>query len=68
MSGKDNYQLTFCHAKAFLENRGHTVINPAMLPIGLDNNKYMPICLSMIDGADAIVMIDEDWNRSQGRC
>ena len=48
------------------KNKGHTVVNPAVLPKGLDSNKYMPICLSMVDSCDAIVMIEDDWKDSQG--
>ena len=36
-----------------------------MLPIGLDMDKYMPICLSMVDGADAIFLFN-NWQNSKG--
>ena len=31
---------------------GYTVLNPAVLPDGLNNEDYLPICLSMLEAAD----------------
>lgn len=59
------YKQIFEEAQEYLERQGHIVINPATLPIGLDGGRYMPICLSMIDGADAIYMFN-DWEHSKG--
>lgn len=60
------YDRKFAKAQKVLEEKGHIVINPALLPKGLDRDKYMPICLTMIDGADAIYMIGTDWRKSKG--
>jgi len=62
----DTYKDKFNRAQLYLEEKGHIVINPATLPVGLDSNRYMPICLSMLDGADAICMIGDDWQESKG--
>ena len=61
----NTYRLKFAKVQKMLENKGHIIINPAMLPVGLDNDKYMPICLSMIDGADAIYLFN-NWEHSKG--
>lgn len=60
------YHRKFAKAQKMLEEDGHIVINPALLPKGLDRDKYMPICLAMLDGADAIYMIGTDWRKSKG--
>ena len=51
-------------AQQVLDN-GDIPINPAVLPQWLDHDKYMPICLAMVDSADAILMIG-DWQNSKG--
>ena len=59
------YRQKFARVQKKLEDEGHIVINPATLPVGLDSDKYMPICLSMIDGADAIFLFN-NWQISKG--
>ena len=59
------YRQKFARAQKKLESEGHIVINPAVLPVGLDMDKYMPICLSMVDGADAIFLFN-NWQNSKG--
>lgn len=61
----DTYRQKFARAQRLLERDGHIVINPATLPVGLDSDKYMPICLAMIDGADAIYLFN-NWQNSKG--
>ena len=65
MANCANYKKILNDKQSELEKQGHIVINPAVLPIGLNNNKYMPICLSMIDGADAIYLFN-NWQNSKG--
>lgn len=65
MANCANYKKIFIDKQSELEKQGHIVINPAILPIGLNDDKYMPICLSMIDGADAIYLFN-DWQNSKG--
>jgi len=64
-SCKDTYKRIFNQKQKELEELGHIVINPALLPNGLPHNKYMPMCLSMIEGADAVYMFN-DWKNSKG--
>lgn len=59
------YRRSFAKAERMLVADGHIVINPAMLPVGLDADKYMPICMAMIDAADAIYLFN-NWQNSKG--
>ena len=59
------YRQKFARAQKKLEDEGHIVINPAVLPVGLDSDRYMPICLAMVDAADAIFLLN-NWQYSKG--
>lgn len=61
----NTYKKIFSRKQSELETQGHIVINPSALPIGLASDKYMPICLSMLESADAIYMFN-DWQNSKG--
>ena len=65
MRGCPNYEKRFKEAEEELKKQGHVVLNPAMLPKGLAHTRYMPICLSMIDAADAVYML-YGWEDSEG--
>ena len=43
------------------------VLNPARLPAGLPEEKYMPICMAMLEAADAFYCLP-DWDASDGAC
>ena len=47
----------FWEAQITLEEQGHIVLNPAVLPDGLRPEQYLPICLAMLEQADAIYML-----------
>ena len=66
-SDMDGYKLKFDAAESYLSNwKGHTVLNPAVLPIGLKcYEDYMRICCAMQQAADAIVML-RGWKKSKG--
>lgn len=64
-SRPDTYKEIFDEAEAVFRKYGHTVLNPASLPKGLDHDKYMPICLAMIDAADMVFML-AGWEISAG--
>ena len=55
----------FGKAAQLLKAVGYTVLNPAVLPVGMPKEKYMPICLAMIDQADIVYFMD-DWQESEG--
>lgn len=59
------YKRKFNEMAKRINANGDIAVNPAVLPKGLDHDKYMPICLDMIDGADAIMMLN-DWETSKG--
>lgn len=61
----DTYKEEFAKAEKEITEKGYIVINPAWLPKGLDRNRYMPVCLAMVDAADAIYMIN-GWEDSKG--
>lgn len=65
MRGCPNYKERFDAAEADLKEKGYVVLNPAALPKGLAHTRYMPICLAMIDAADAVYMLD-GWESSEG--
>lgn len=44
---------------------GSIALNPASLPDGLEQSEYMLICMSMLQVADAILLLP-DWEKSLG--
>lgn len=66
MTGRpDLGRAQFNAAAARLRAEGHIVLNPAELPEGLNPEAYMPICLAMIDAADALYVL-AGWSSSRG--
>lgn len=63
--GHEDYQEKFHEAEMALVGKGWVVLNPARLPRGMDEKKYMPICMAMLAQADAIFLLD-GWETSQG--
>lgn len=48
-----------------LEKKGYTVINPTVLPIGLEYEDYLHINFAMIDVCDEVYFLD-NWQDSPG--
>lgn len=66
MSGLPGFNReAFMEAARLIRQKGHEVINPALLPATLPDSRYMPICTAMIDAADAVYML-EGWQQSLG--
>lgn len=65
ITGIRNYRERFAAAQAAAEAYEWAVLNPATLPAGLSNEAYMPICLAMLNAADAVLMLD-GWEESMG--
>ena len=65
ISGDSSYKDKFDAARRYYEDRGYVVINPAVLPTGLDPADYARICFAMIDSADAVVFLP-DYQMSAG--
>lgn len=55
----------FNAAEQDLRLLGYNVLNPACLPVGLPSEKYLPICLAMLEQADAIYLLN-NWKDSPG--
>ena len=57
----------FDYAKQFLEQQGHEVLIPTVLPVltSMSQENYMHICFAMIDVCDAVFMLS-DWQQSIG--
>ena len=56
---------SFLEAEEVVHKKGFVVLNPAALPEGLPHERYMPMCMSMINAADAVVLL-EGWEDSPG--
>lgn len=65
MKNDPDYEKKFDAAESYLSWKGWTVLNPACLPQGLKGNAYMPICMAMIDAADAVCLL-KDSHMSAG--
>ena len=61
--GKHNFDI----AEANLRQRGYIVLNPADLPTGMQPERYLPICIAMLQAADSVYMLD-GWQDSKGAC
>lgn len=65
ITGREDYIERFCEAQLHLERQGFVVLNPADLPQDMSPEKYMPICLAMLEQADAVYML-KGWETSKG--
>lgn len=63
ITGDANYREKFAKADRVLVDMGHSVLNPANLPSGMEQGDYMRICFSMIDCADCVILLP-DWRES----
>lgn len=66
MKGKpENNWQEFAKAEEALEKLGCIVLNPARLPDGMPADAYMPICIAMVQQADAVYCLP-GWAESLG--
>ena len=66
MTGRPEWgRPEFALAEKTLRDLGFKVINPGCLPVDLPGEVYMPICLAMLQQADAVVMLP-GWADSEG--
>lgn len=61
----ETYKAEFDDAARIVSEAGHLPLNPATLPIGMENRDYMRICLAMLDSADLLLQLP-DWDKSAG--
>jgi len=65
ISSDPHYIQKFRDAAMILVKQGYTVMNPAVLPHGFEQDEYLHICEGMIDVCDGVVFLP-DWKQSQG--
>lgn len=66
MSGiTDDNREAFYQRADLLRQQDYCVLNPAILPPGLEQREYMDICLAMIRAADMLHMLP-GWEHSTG--
>ena len=76
ITGLLDYKSKFEIAEKMLQKSGHIVINPSILPAGL--NDYLGICFAMIDECDAVyllvdytdspgAMLERDYAKDEGK-
>ncbi len=53
----DHNRAEFMRAEEDLMGEGWIVLNPARLPDGLPEEAYMPICLAMLQAAEAVCLL-----------
>ncbi len=59
------YKEQFAEAEKELRDKGHSVMNPAVLPDGFEHHEYMKICYSMIDVCEGVYFL-RNWQDSVG--
>lgn len=64
-SRMETYKAEFDDAARIVSEAGHLPLNPATLPIGMENRDYMRICLAMLDSADLLLQLP-GWGESTG--
>lgn len=65
ITGIKNYQDAFFQCEMELVLQGHIVINPLMLPEGLEPKDYMRMSVAMLESADTLVLLP-GWKNSKG--
>lgn len=65
ISNYDGFYEHFKRIEEKLKKEGNIVLNPALLPPGLEQQEYMSICIPMLYVADEIYMLD-GWEGSVG--
>jgi len=59
------YKQKFAALEQKLIAKGCIVLNPAVLPEGMEHDAYMPTCYAMIDQSETVVFM-QDWRISDG--
>ena len=65
ISNYDGFYEHFKRIEEKLKKEGNIVLNPAILPPGLEQQEYMSICIPMLYVADEIYMLG-GWEFSMG--
>lgn len=62
---QENYKELFKKAELELIEKGYTVINPTILPLGFEWNEYLKVNFAMIDICEGVYML-KNWLDSKG--
>lgn len=65
ITGDPTYRSKFADAETVIANLGHTVLNPTIIPDGVEYETCMRICFALIDAADMVVFLP-DYRSSDG--
>ena len=65
IAGDPDYKQKFGAAAETLEAMGLIVLNPAILPEGMNPEDYMRICLAMVESAHSVIFLP-GWELSAG--
>lgn len=65
IKGNPNFKEDFATARRKLEEQGYIVLDPSLLPAGMEYEDYMTICYAMIDTAKQIKLL-HNWKDSPG--
>ncbi|MGX8702933.1 MAG: DUF4406 domain-containing protein [bacterium] len=65
ITGNQNYKSDFQMAEDYFRDHGHIVMNPAILPEGMNPEQYMQICIPMIFAAEWVAFLP-GWETSEG--
>lgn len=57
ITGDPDYKAKFEAAAKDYEAKGYVVLNPALLPVGMQKADYMRVCFAMIDTADVVAFL-----------
>ena len=57
ITGDPDYKAKFEAAAEAYKKKGYIVLNPAVLPSGMQSADYMRICFAMIDTADVVAFL-----------
>ena len=69
ITGTTDFLERFAQAQQILEEKGHEVINPALINSNMPKSttweEYMSLCYPMVDMCDGICML-QGWENSSG--
>ena len=66
ITGCPDYKENFKKAEEFIKNKEECVVlNPTILPLGLEHHEYMKMCYPMIDVSDTVIFLP-NWVESKG--
>lgn len=67
ITGVPDYRRKFARAERRLSDCGYIVLNPSVLPEGMDRQDYMQVDFAMLDAADFVILLP-GWEGSKGAC